>query len=86
MLGSGSQAAPDHVWTSGTVPPLSGWMGELGPRRMRQEGSGLLGLRAALDKGQSTDLGARTPCMSLALPTMPASPPHRVVEGGLLPL
>lgn len=51
---------------------------------MRQEGSGLPGLRAALDKGQSTDLGARTPCLSLALPTVPASPPHRVVKGGLL--
>jgi len=51
---------------------------------MRQEGSGLLGLRAVLDKGQSTDLGARTSCLSLALPTVLASPPHRVVEGGLL--
>lgn len=53
---------------------------------MRQEDSGLPGLRAALDKGQSTDLGARTRCLSLALPTVPASPPHRVVKSGLLPL
>ena len=32
VLGSGFQSDPDHVWTSGTVPPLSGRMGELRPR------------------------------------------------------